>query len=108
MKTHGIEYLPHITLFTFLIPVILWLLVSLSNLIMRIIVPQYPDHIDYYPEQLFFLYIHLLIIIVFISITREYFYPFIKNDHLAAAVFGLVGPIIVIFASDFAKVLKRK
>ena len=107
LKTHGVDYITHITIFTFIIPIILWIMVSLSNIIMRIIVPNYPDSIKNYSEQLFFLYIHLLLIIVSISLLREYFQPIIKNDHFAAAIFGLVGPIIVIFAGDFAKVLKH-
>ena len=107
IKKNGAEYICQVASFTFLIPVIFWIIVSLSNNIMKFLVPRYPDKIQNYPEQLFLLYIHLLLIIISISLVREYFQPLIKNDHFAAAVFGLIGPVIVIFAGDFMKILKK-
>lgn len=94
-----LPYCLHISIYTFIIPIVIYIIVLITNNIMNLFIGN-PKNINSKPLQLFYLYIYLLLIIIGISIIREEFDKHIQNKYFSATVFQVAGPIITYFASD--------
>ena len=101
-----LDYLSHISLYTLLIPVIVYIIVIITNNIMHLIVDNYPKNITNKSLLLFYLYIHLLLIIIAISIFREEFDKHIKNVDLEAEVLSFLGELYVAEQNAILKLKK--
>ena len=101
-----VPYCLHISIFTLIIPVVIYIIVLITNNIVNLLIGD-PKKITSKSLQLFYLYIYLLLIIIAISIIREEFDKYIKNSYFSSTIFQLAGPIVTYFASDIGFIMNN-
>ena len=99
-------YCLHISIFTLIIPIVIYIIVLITNNVVNLLVGD-PKKINSKSLQLFYLYIYILLIVIAISIIREEFDKYIKNKYFSATIFQVAGPIITYFASDISFIMNN-